>query len=170
MAAYATASDLINQYDETTLNDLCVDDGVPETSLDTNSKVTWALDRATGEINAAVLVGQLYTVETLLALSGESEVYLKSLCCELAMAYLILRRPEKYGSEATKEFRQSIKDTLDMFRRGERVFDVAANKEAGLPTIDGPRAVDYQRLNLLPNRTQNFYPHTATRLPLGRGN
>ena len=168
--AYATSVDLATQYDETTLKDLCVDNGVPEVTLSTNAKIVYALDRATGEINAAVLVGNLYTVEILEALEGPDLKYLKALCCELALSYLILGRPEKYGSEATKDCRQSVKETLDMLRRGERVFNVDANKEAGLPTIDGPRAVDYQRLNLIPNRTQNFYPHNANRLPLGRGN
>jgi hypothetical protein len=39
---------------------------------------------------------------------------------------------------------------LDRLRKGERLFpSIDAAREAGKPSIDGPSALDYERLNLL---------------------
>lgn len=168
MAAFATYADMIDQYDESTLADLCSDDGVPTFELSESPKMIKALARATGAIKAACHVGGIYSTEDLQGLEDESQAYLVSLTCELALAFLLLRRPEKYG-DYVKEIRRGVEDELDRFRKGERVFEVDANIAAGLPTVDGPRIVDYQRLNLIPERTKNFYPNRSGRLPLGRG-
>lgn len=167
MASYADSTDMTNRYDGRTLMDLVSDTGVPETNLSSNSAMTTALSDATGAIRSALLVGGTYKPNDLTGLTGESAEYLKRITCEIALAYLILRRPEKYGKSST-EVREQMNILLDMFRSGVRVFQVDGNIAAGLPTIDGPTAVDYQNLNLLPDRTRNFYPNRKQRLPLGR--
>lgn len=169
MAAYATPADLILQYDERTIADLCKDDGVSETDISTNTAVLWALERATGAIKAAIYVGSIYTEAQIDTLAGESLVLLKAITCELAMIYLIMRRPEKYLTEQLKDARQAIDELLDRFRKGERMFDLDSARGGGEVTIDGPTANDYQRLNMIPSRTKNFYPQVGTRLPIGRG-
>ena len=167
MTAFADSDDMVARFDERTLKDLCSDTGVPETTLSTNAKMTAALDDATGQILSAVRVAGTYNVSDLTGLTGESLAYLKRITCEIAMANLILRRVEKYGKQSA-EVRKSQKELLDMLKGGARVFEVDNNIAAGKPTIDGPTADDYQRLNMLPDRTKNFYPNRQQRLPIGR--
>lgn len=165
--AYADSADLTARFDENVLKDLASDTGTPVTTLSTDVKITAALAGASGRINSALLVGTMYSVADLTALTGDDLAYLKDLTCELAMARLLKRRPEKYGDQY-KAIIEMAEATLEMVRGGKNVFNIAANKKAGLPTIDGMSAVDYDRLNLIPDRIKNFYPSRTSRLPIGR--
>lgn len=167
MAAYADSDDMVARFDERTLKQLCSDDNTPVVSLSGSSKMTAALADASGAINAALQIGNQYRPADLAALTNESLAYLKRLTCEIALSYLIRNRPEKYG-KASKDIQENVDAILEQFRGGARVFDIDANLAAGLPTIDGPRTADYERLNLIPDRTRHYYPHRQTRLPIGR--
>lgn len=161
-------------FDETVLGDLLSDDGTPVApgELAENAKLLAILDAAAGRIDSAATVARLYDPADLAALAltpSPASALLKELNCTLAMARLLKRRA---GSRHQEEFEDAVKDAeefLERLRKGERVFGLEANREAGLPTIDGPTAIDYQRLNLLPDRTLHYYPARANRLPLGRG-
>lgn len=167
--AYADSDDLIARYDEQTLKDLASDTGDPVADISTDTAVTAALNDASGRVQSAVSVSRLYSATELAALTGSSLALLKRITCELAMVFMLERRPEKYGDEYTRRLRQSSEDYLERLRKGERLFDVEVAKDAGLPSIDGPTTVDARNLNLITTRTQNFYPSKASRLPLGRG-
>jgi hypothetical protein len=169
MAAYATSADLINFADENSVKDLLSDTGTYTGTLSTDTKLTALLQAASGAIEAACGVSELYNPTDLAALAGNSLVLLKELVCQLTMVLLVRRRPEKYGSEYWQAIRKEAEDYLDRLRKGERLFDDSHKRLAGLPTIDGPTSIDYQRLNLLPSRTRNFFPSVGQRLPLGRG-
>lgn len=165
MAAYATSTDMIARFDQRTLEELVVDDNIRETDLGSNSKMTAALNDATGAIDSALLVANMYSSADLDALTDESQDYLKRITCEIAMSYLVRRRPEKYG-KASKEMKESVEEILERFRQGVRVFDIDEHKLAGTPTIDGPSAVRFRDLSL--HRDINrMYPRR--RLPAGRG-
>lgn len=170
MAAYATSADLIKRFDTNVIGDLASDTGTPiaSSAFSTDDNITAALADATGEINSAVMVADLYTAAELAAVTGEDLEFLKRLTCDLAMGYLMGRRPEKYGEQAVKLV-EVARAHLELIRSGKRLFNIQAKKDAGQPSIDGPTAVDYDNLNLIPDRTRNFYPARATRLPLGRG-
>ncbi len=165
--AYAASTDLTARYDANMVADLASDDGTPVADLAADAKVQAALDDASGQIDAAVTVARVYSTTNLAALTGNSLALLKRITCDLAMYYLMARRPEKYGKNLS-EFYEKADAYLESLRKGNRVFAVEANLDAGLPTIDGPGASDYQRLNLLPDRTKNFYPARGSRLPIGR--
>ena len=166
MAAYADADDLVVYYDSRTIKDLLSDTGEPVGSLANNNKLTAILSAASGLIDSALRVGGLYDPDDLDALSDESQDLLKMYTCQIAMAKLILRRPEKW--KAANDFQQDIDQILDMFRSGARVFEIDNNIAAGRPTIDGLRQADYTRLNMIPDRTRNFYPSRKQSLPIGR--
>jgi phage gp36-like protein len=170
MAAHATSADLIKRFDTNVIGDLASDTGTPIASaaFSADANITAALADATGEINSAVMVSDLYTSTELTDLSDQDEEYLKRICCDLAMGYLFGRRPEKYG-EAIDRITKYAREQLELIRTGKRLFNVTARKTAGQPEIDGPSAVDYQNMNLIPDRTRNFYPARGTRLPIGRG-
>jgi len=167
MSAYADSSDMTDRFDDRTLKDLVSDSGVPVVNLAADSKMSAALDDATGAINAALQIGDQYKPADLSALTGESLAYLKRITCEIAMSYLLRRRPEKYG-KASIEVQESINALLEQFRKGLRVFDIDANRAAGVPTIDGPTAADYNRLNMIPDRTRHYFPSRKSRIPIGR--
>jgi phage gp36-like protein len=166
--AYADPSDMIVRYDEQTVKDLLSDTGEPIVDLTTNAKLLALLEAASGRLEAALLVARHYTVVELSALTGNSLALLKDIVCDLTMTKLLRRRPEKFGSDAIKAASQEAEEYLDRLRNGERLFDVPAHIDAGLPSVDGPSTIDYQNLNLIPDRTQRFYPARMRRLPLGR--
>ena len=169
--SYADADDLTARFDWRIIADLASDSGtqVEESALGGNEKVAAALDDASGRIDAALSVAQVYTAADLAGLSGNSLAMLKRITCELAMLFLIGRRQEKLLDGSLPPMEQKAEDYLDRLRKGERLFgDVAAAAAAGLPTVDGPTTVQYEELNLLPDRTRNFYASRQSRLPLGR--
>jgi hypothetical protein len=84
---------------------------------------------------------------------------------------LVQRRFDKLSSEYWTEREKWCEDYLDRLRNGQRLFlaSPADLVGAGQPSVDGPTAVEYAYLNLLPDRVENFYPNRGQRLPLGRG-
>lgn len=167
--AYATYDDLTAFSDEGTVKDLLSDDGNYAGDPRTDTKLLAIMQAASGQVEAACGVSNLYTPLDLTALTGNTLYLLKLLVCSLGMVSLVRRRPEKYGSEYWQAIRKEAEDYLDRLRRGERLFDDSNKRAAGLPSVDGPSAIDYQNLNLLPSRTRNFFPSVAQRLPIGRG-
>lgn len=166
--AYATSDDLVKRYDARTLRELASDSAAPVEDLSTDAAVTAALSSASGKINAAVMVSGLYTAAQLAALTGDDLALLVDLTCDLAMARLVGRRPCPDTAEWAAAIVERAEEFLQQLRNGARLFNVDVAKDAGLPLADGPTAVEYRDLNLIPDRTQNFYPSRASRLPIGR--
>lgn len=164
---YATPADLILRFDANTIADLASDSGTPEPTIATSQIVLTSLSAASGRVDASIRVGNLYQASDIAAMTGDSMEYLMDLVCELAMARLVARRPERYR-EQYEELTKHAEESLERLRKGENVFAIEVNVAAGLPTVDGPSTVTYTRLNLLPERTRNFFPYRKTRLPLGR--
>ena len=162
--SYSSPSDLILRFDPRDLGDLCGDDGVQVSRIDllTDPNLQAALDDASGAIDAALLAGGRYSAADLAALSGNSQALLKRICCELALAYLWARRP-LYRAEDRQAATETAEKSLERLRKGENVFNVAENIDASTPTIDGPTSVTYDNLNLIRDRTRNYYP--ARHLP-----
>jgi len=168
MASYATPSDLADRFDARTLRDLASDTGEEVADITSDPHALVALADASGRMDAAVLVGGLYTTTQLGELTGNSLALLKRLVCDLAMCYMMSRRPERYGSEALAAMHKASEEYLEMLRKGQRLFDVDEAVAAGRPTVDGPVVTTYERLNMIPDRTRNFYIHRGRRLPIGR--
>jgi hypothetical protein len=167
--AYANYQDLLVFSDENTIKDLLSDTGNYAGDPATDPKFVAIANAASGQVQAACGVSQLYTATDLAALTGNSLALLKQIVCQLILVALVRRRPEKYASDGWQAVRKEAEEYLDRIRRGERLFDDSAKQAAGLPTVDGPTSLGYQRLNLLPSRTKNYFPSVAQRLPLGRG-
>lgn len=167
--SYADSADLTKRYDSRTLADLASDTGTPEGDLSTSDRVSTALEDASGRIDAAVMQGRMYEADDLAGLTGNSLALLKRIACELAVAYLMSCRPERFGAEEIAAAGKAAEDYLERLRKGERLFVVEKVQDAQLPTIDGPTAVDYNRLNMIPERCHGYYPRRSTRLPIGRG-
>jgi len=159
----------VDRYDSRVLADLASDDGTPVSDLGQSSRVAAALEGATGQFEAAVRVGGIYSAEDLDNLSGAAQALMKDIICELALVRLIGARVETVGRDSYEAIRKRCEEYLSMLRRGQRLFPLDEQVRAGRPTIDGPTSADYRRLNLLPDRVRNYYPSRSSRLPLGRG-
>jgi phage gp36-like protein len=170
MAAYADTGDLKARYDLRTVLDLATDSGhAPlEAELSSNTIVSAALDGASGVVDAALLVGKMYTTDQLEALTGNSLALLKDIVCDIAMVRLYKRRPGQ-SMDVVAQMTEQAEIVLEKLRKGSNVFDLEAIKAAGLPTVNGPSLATYNTLNLLPDRANGTFPSRASRLPLGRG-
>lgn len=167
--ALATGSDLIERYDVRLIGDLATDLGstLPTEEVPNHPNVLAALEDAMGEMVVALVVGQKYTEDELLGLTGYSLSHAKRINCDIAMALLIKRRPIVAEDQAESVSKQS-RDHLKRLRDGENVFGIPAVVEAGNLSLSTPSSVDITNLNLLTERMGRFFPDTAQRMPRGR--
>jgi phage gp36-like protein len=157
--AYASSADLVLRFDSREISDLLSDSGaaVDENDFATHPKLTAILDDASGEIEAALLVGKRYEASDLSGLTGNSLAHLKRITCELAMRNLLARRPA-YKPELLEGFEKRCQAHLKQLRNGENVFNLEDQKDAGVIGIGGLTTVETQALNLMRDRTLNYYP------------
>lgn len=157
--SYATPAQMLQRKDARTLGDLVADDDrqVDATDLLTDANLQAALDDASGDIEAALLVGGKFTPAQLAALTGNSQKHLIRICCEVAMFHLLNRRPSS-NPEQWETYQKIRESTLDPLRKGINVFNIEANIEAGVVSQRVPTVTDYEELNLWRDRMTGFYP------------
>jgi len=171
MAAYVTAAEFIARFDKRIVGDLASVDGnrVTASALESDERITTVLEDASGEVDAAVKVGNRYLTADLAGLTGNGLQYLKKIVSDIAFYLLIDRRVlnRVTADEAERRFmvyRAHLKD----LRTGLQIFDVDAAKEAGLPLTDGPTTTEANNLNTMTSRVRgHLYP--TRMMPAGRG-
>lgn len=170
MGAYAEPSDMLARHDQSVVAQLCSDDGhkVPAEDLATDPNLLAALEDASGDVEAALLIGKRYSVEDLEGLTGNSLAKLKRIVCTIAMANLLERRPVVHIQEADTYLKRA-EAYLEQLRTGQRIFNLEDQVDTQLPTVDGPTSVDCARINLLPDRMTRYFPTQVQRLPTTRG-
>ncbi len=130
---WATGEDLIVYYDAQTIGAMLRDDKTTVANADvpTHPVVLRMMLLATGAVNSALMQSKRYSADQLTALPLASREHLKNITCAVAMWHLGERRlpsnPDR--QEAARKLAESH---LERLRKGELVFDVDANKEAGL--------------------------------------
>lgn len=167
MAAYATGNDLIARYDSRMIGDLCQDDDEPVdvSSIPNHPNVLAALLDASGEIDTALMVGGQYTPAQLSGLTDNTRNHLIRITCAIAIALLLERRPIEAYQQLAAAYRKVAEGHLTALRRGENVFGVQVNLEAGIidtATID---VVEVQNLNGVTARMRPYFPQAETFLP-----
>ncbi len=157
--AYADASDLLDRKSYVTVGQLASDSGtaISAGGLLNNDVVDAALDSASGAIDAALMQGGRYTSAELTALTGNSLAYLKQICCEIAMAFLYSRKPT-WRQEEYKAALEVQDLYLERLRKGENVFNIQANIDAGTPSYTQPSVIAVERQGLVRDRTLHYYP------------
>jgi phage gp36-like protein len=171
MAAYVTAAEFIARFDKRIVGDLASVDGVrvTEAALDSDERLTTALEDASGMLDAAVRIGDRYTASDLAGLTGNGLQFLKSIVCDIAFVLLIERRilNRVTGEEADRRDKRN-REILTELRQGKLIFDVAATRSAGQPMTDGPTTAQANNLNTLTSRVRgHLYPNRM--FPAGRG-
>lgn len=156
--AYASPAIMLTYYDNRILGDLCSDVNgvrVSPAALLTDPNLAQALSTGAGQINAAVLVAQRYTVAELQALTGDDAALLQWLNSALAYCRLRSRRGVKLDDIT------DCKDAANMLaalEAGTAVFNIFANQEAGIPESGFPAAVIYAQTNLMRDYANRYFP------------
>lgn len=157
--AYATVHQLLTRFDRRDLGDLASDDDnrVGPEDLADHPRLQAALDDASGDIDAAMVVAGRYDVADLAALTGSTLNHLIRMTCDIAAAYLMTARlgddPEKIAKRL-----EVAEAHLEKLRQGTNVFNLADNVDAGLPAVDGPTSLAIENLYLVRDRTLHTFP------------
>jgi phage gp36-like protein len=167
VAAYATGNDLIARYDVRLVGDLTTDDGeeLDNAVVPTHPNVLTALEDASGEIDVALTVGGAYTPAQLEALTGNTKKHLIRIACAIAMACLAERRLSDRLRDLAESLRKIANGHLTAIRRGENVFGITENIEAGTIDTATISALEVEALNGLTARMPRYFPSADTRLP-----
>ena len=156
---YASPADLVTRYDANDVGQLCSDtkNAVSPIDLPNNAVCLAMLNDASGDIDGALMVGGNYTADDLrLYLTPNSTHKLIRVCCDLAMWYLIQRRPG-WNPEKAKAIREIAEEHLERLRKGENTFNIQASINAGDPIVEGPTMLDFEYLGLIRDNVRNFY-------------
>jgi len=160
----ATVQDLIDRFDRNLLADLARDDGSPETDLANNPRILSALRDAGGEVRSAILQGRRYTPEDIANLEEDDAAFLKRLVCTRAVLNLAAARVSTYGEENYRAAQEWVEEKLSQLAKGERIFATPGAQDAWLPKTEAPLLVEVQRMNLLVDRCERYYPSRADRM------
>lgn len=173
MTDRATATDMVAFFDERTIRDLLSDTGEPVIGdLADNVKLQGLLKAASGRLEAACFVSDLYTAAELDDLTDNSRSLAAEIVSTLVMVNLMRRRAKPESAELLKGWIDQAEGYLQQLRNGARLFDVNdsnTHQEAGQAKISWPTIQQIDDGNRITRRTQHFYPDTARDLPVRLG-
>jgi len=170
MAAYATSGELTKRYDWRIIGQFCQDDNaeLSRADIESHENVAQALEDASGEIEAALRVGGQYNPTDLAALTGNALAHLERITCTLAVAALIRRRISKREDENVQPILDEAREHLDALRKGQNVFAIDANIEAGYIKTESPTLSIIKAQNTLPERLGRHMPSRGQALPTNK--
>lgn len=166
----ASPDDFLVRFDVRTVGDLVQDSNTRITvpNLETDPNLQAILDDATGEIMVALRRGLRYSTADITALTTSDLAWLKRICCDIAFAMLLRRRPLERFEELSRRQDEIAGEALARLASGEDLFDLPAQKGASVPTITGPSVAQLNTFNSLPTRCRSGGPYPAYQLPLNR--
>lgn len=129
--SYATISDFNARYDSRVIAQLSNDTN--STSAN-SSNVQACLDDATAQINSAALHGSQYTVTQLTTLLATGDTMLVRMNCDLALDLIAQRRAMGLSGRLQEQVKRSL-DLLEALQKGQRIFNIAANRSADTPAV-----------------------------------
>lgn len=118
--SYCTDAEFKERYDLRTLEQLTSDNN---TGIEVAARLQAALDDATSLINAAALVGGIYTEDQLLALVASGDKFLVMLCAQLAFCGMARRRGAGLSDNIREDCKEA-KETLAQIRDGSLVLNI----------------------------------------------
>ncbi len=160
MPSYAQPTDMINCFRADVIGDVVSDDGqqVDPNSLLTDPTLLSALQRASGEFEAALMAGGIYLISDLTSLSDNAQALMVDIVCTIAMWNLLKRNPNA-NLELLKIIAEDAREKLKALRQGAAVFGNTSNAENGvLPETTGPTILTFQTLNMLRDNTRHYFP------------
>lgn len=155
--AYATPADIREAHDFRQGGDFVNDDGTRMTdsaAFDALPKVNRCLMIASGMVEASCLRGNRYTVQDLQGLQGASKYLLIDIVVELAWWKLTGRRlsGKPMPPEALYAF-----SMLESLEKGEKIFGLQEQANAGNPSNGFMTSEDWKTLNLASDQARRFF-------------
>ena len=135
--AYATVADMMLRYDPQLIRDLATNDGectLTDAEVQSNDVALAILDDASGAIDAALSYGGRYLPANLAGLSKPQIDHLKRITCEIAFAYIMIRKGSGNASQI-KEYRNMAEQSLERLRKGTHIFTVPNGTESSEPHV-----------------------------------
>lgn len=157
----------MNRKDARTIADLVSDSGSPvsEAVVVNNPKLLIALEDAEGEVVGNLQAFGRYTIESLAALTGSAQSFLKRVIAEIAMINLIVRRPD-LSAEDLERHEKIRTQWLDRLQQGNMILATPDTDDtAARPSVDGATLGEFSNLNLMRDRSR-YFPVRV--LPKGR--
>lgn len=163
MADYVTVAEFLKRFDHRDVGDLVSDKdlAVHQNALPTDENLLACIGDASGDIDAALLSGKIYSTADLEGLTGNALSKLQRMCSEITMFYLLDRRPD-FRPERLESYEKMRNRHLERLRKGENVFNLTANKDASVATVDGPTIVQYDTGPLWRDQSNNYFPTRRT--------
>lgn len=164
MTVYATPNDMLARYDSRLIGDLVSDSGVQDPNPANNSNLQALLEDASGQIDAAVYVGDRYTPAQMATLSDQAAAFVRRLCCDLTLIYL-KRRRGRYDPEKDGALQKEVDQRMKGLRDGDNLLLLQDQTEAPASVIDlvRPRLIGVRRSTDIRTSTQNYYPFNPDR-------
>lgn len=165
--SYCTPAQLLQRYDARRLGELLLDIGCKAeaeaiknsgSTLPENSTIQFALDDASGQVEAVCFVGQRYSPADLQTLQGASKAFLAGLVADIAYWTLQCRR--KADTEIPQKAQVAYK-MLDALSEGKAIFGIQEVAEAGLPLEEVVNRQDIQNRNFATLQAQRFFGDRA---------
>lgn len=163
--SYCPVGEALKRADQRLLCELCSDQGsaVAASSLLTNANLAAALLDASGDLEAALLVGGRYTPADLAALTGAALGKLYRLITRLAVCYLYERRPD-LGD--VPEVYQKAEEHLEVLRTGKWIFGTVEHANAGRPSHEVERARQVEAREGLAVQAEAYFGRRTNRTVL----
>ena len=177
---YATGDDMVTRHDVDVIGDLLQDDRerLDRALVADHPTLLTLLRDASGEIETSASKGGIYTRDDLVKIAdGEygtnQQAFLARVTCWICMALLFERRPAIH-QELAEAYLERANRYLIQIQNGDKLFGVPGAGDsndrinAGMPTIDGPTSLEYEDLQLMPDRLPRFFPPQDQRIPIHR--
>ncbi len=158
--AYANSTDLINRYDARDICQWVSDTAAPvsQGSLPTNAVLTALFQDASGQVEAALLAVDRYSVtdlQNLITAGGNSANFLKRIVCDLVVGMLIERRPF-LDRDLPPAYLRAL-EWLEELRNGKRIFAFQEVADAGNAKITIDSVYDIQSRNLASQQASRYF-------------
>lgn len=163
-AAYCTVGQFLNWFDQRVVGDLVMDDGSRNSSLTTNAVLLQILQEASGDVEAAVMLGNRYAVADLQALAANTNggIFLAGIVAGLAFAKLLERRPDLEYKEPdrTKKARAAViaissGDAILPFQETQAAGEIEEDVET-VTDVDNRTMVSWHTRRYLGRRTARY--------------
>lgn len=161
--SYLSAAEFLLRRDSRPVGRLCSDSDTPVTAaaLLTDPKLAAALLGGSGEVEAAAIVGKRYTPAILAALTGASQARFFDLIADATEYRLWKRRMNPSDSPSVDV--EELNRKLEALRKGETIFGVLENAEAGMVSYHVEDAADVEERNMRTYQARRYFGRRSDR-------
>lgn len=164
-ATYITGTELLKTHDARIVLQLAADDGTPVAAVDADDDpvIVNAIERASAEVEAALLRAGRFTLTSLAAAATDDDWTLKGLVADLAVANLYARRGGGMPDDIRSR-QDAARENLKALADGRWIFGTTdAEATAGQPRISIISASQYANRRMVSN--SRVFPPRRTELP-----